>query len=109
MPRGKKELARDLPEELFTTLLEDGDVRIERIVSHGHSSPPGFWYDQDQAEWVLVLRGAARLEFDDRVLDMRPGDFVNIPAHKKHRVAWTTPDEPTIWLAVHYGGGESGN
>ena len=110
MPRGKKELAEQIiPEELFTTLLEDGDVRIERIVSHGHSSPPGFWYDQDQAEWVLVLRGAARLEFDDRVLDMRPGDFVNIPAHQKHRVAWTTPDEPTIWLAVHYGGGESGN
>ncbi|MEI8071355.1 MAG: cupin domain-containing protein [Planctomycetota bacterium] len=110
MPRGKKELAEQIiPEELFATLLEDSDVRIERIVSHGHSSPPGFWYDQDQAEWVLVLRGAARLEFDDRVLDMRPGDFVNIPAHQKHRVAWTTPDEPTIWLAVHYGGGESGN
>jgi cupin 2 domain-containing protein len=97
------ELPRDLPEELFTTLLEASDVRIERIVSHGHCSPDGFWYDQDQAEWVLVLKGAARLEFEDRLLEMRPGDFVNIPAHKKHRVAWTTPDEPTIWLAVHYG------
>ena len=96
-------LPQNLPEELFTTLLEASDVRIERIVSHGHSSPEGFWYDQDQAEWVLVLQGAARLQFEDRVLEMRPGDFVNIPAHQKHRVAWTTLDEPTIWLAVHYG------
>ena len=96
-------LPQNLPEELTTTLQEAPGVRIERIVSHGHSSPEGFWYDQDQAEWVLVLNGAARLEFEDRLLEMRPGDFVNIPAHKKHRVAWTTPDEPTIWLAVHYG------
>jgi len=97
------DLPSKLPEELFTTLLEASDVRIERIVSHGHSSPEGFWYDQDQAEWVLVLKGAARLQFEDRVLEMRPGDFVNLPAHQKHRVAWTTPGEPTIWLAVHYG------
>jgi cupin 2 domain-containing protein len=54
---------------------------------------------------VIVLKGAARLEFEDGTLEMRPGDYVNIPAHKKHRVAWTTPDEPTIWLAVHYAGG----
>ncbi len=52
-----------------------------------------------------MLKGAARLEFEDGTLEMRPGDYVNIPAHKKHRVAWTTPDEPTIWLAVHYAGG----
>ncbi len=97
------DLPAALPEELFTTLLQAPDIRIERIVSHGHSSLPGFWYDQDQAEWVLVLQGAARLQFEDRVLEMRPGDFVNIPAHQKHRVAWITPDEPTIWLAVHYG------
>ena len=93
----------NLPEEIFTTLLEASDVRIERIVSHGQCSRDGFWYDQDQAEWVLVLRGAARLQFEGRLLEMRPGDFVNIPAHQKHRVAWTPPDEPTIWLAVHYG------
>ena len=96
-------IPEELPEELTTVLRAGEGVRIERIVSHGHSSPPGFWYDQDQAEWVLVLQGAARLQFEDRVLEMRPGDFVNIPAHQKHRVAWTTPDEPTIWLAVHYG------
>jgi len=89
--------------ELFTTLLEAADVRIERIVSHGHASPEGFWYDQDQHEWVVVLKGAARLRFEDETVEMRPGDFVNIPAHRKHRVEWTTPDEPTIWLTVFHG------
>jgi cupin 2 domain-containing protein len=91
-----------LPTELVTTLLEAADVRIERIVSHGHASPDGFWYDQDRNEWVLVLTGAAKLRFEDETLEIGPGDFVNIPAQKKHRVEWTTPDEPTVWLAVHY-------
>ncbi len=95
-------LSRDLPEELFTTLLRAPGVRVERIVSHGHQSPDGFWYDQPTNEWVLVLQGAARLEFEDRLVDMSPGDYINIPAHQKHRVAWTRPDEPTIWLAVFY-------
>ena len=91
-----------LPDELFTTLLDAADVRIERIVSHGHASPEGFWYDQDRHEWVVLLKGAARLRFEDDVLEMQPGSFIHIPAHRKHRVEWTTPDEPTIWLAVHY-------
>ena len=77
-------------------------VRIERIISHGHVSPEEFWYDQDQHEWVVVRKGAARLRFEDRMVEMKPGDFINIPAHKRHRVECTTPDEPTIWLAVHY-------
>jgi cupin 2 domain-containing protein len=98
------DLPSSLSEELFTTLLQAPDIRIERIVSHSHRSPDGFWYDQPTNEWVLVLQGAARLEFEDRVVEMSPGDCINIPAHKKHRVAWTTPDEPTIWLAVHYQG-----
>jgi cupin 2 domain-containing protein len=97
------DLPTHLPDELFTTLLESASVRIERIVSHGHASPAGFWYDQDQHEWVIVLKGAARLRFEDRIVEMKPGNFINIPAHQKHRVEWTTPDEPTIWLAVHYG------
>ena len=92
----------NLPDELLTTLLEAASVRIERIVSHGHTSPDGFWYDQDNHEWVIVLQGAARLRFEDSIVEMKPGDFLNIPAHKKHRVEWTTPDEPTIWLAVFY-------
>ena len=71
-----------LPDELVTTLLEAADVRIERIVSHGHASPEGFWYDQQQNEWVVLLTGAARLRFEDETVDMKPGDFVNIPAHK---------------------------
>lgn len=96
------DLPPNLPTELFTTLLEAADVRIERIVSHGHASASDFWYDQPQHEWVIVLKGAARLQFEDEIVEMKTGDFVNIPAHKRHRVAWTTPDEATIWLAVHY-------
>jgi len=96
------DLPARLPDELIGTLLETANVRIERIVSHGHASPEGFWYDQDQHEWVVVLKGAARLRFVDGTVEMKPGDAVNIPAHKKHRVEWTTPDEPTVWLAVHY-------
>lgn len=66
----------------LTTLLEAANVRIERIVSHGHASPEGFWYDQEQHEWVIVLKGAARLRFEDGIVEMMPGDFINIPAHK---------------------------
>ena len=96
-------LPQNLPEELTTTLQEAPGVRIERIVSHGHQSPAGFWYDKPTGEWVVVLKGAARIELGDRAVEMKPGDYLDIPAHTKHRVAWTTPDEPTIWLAVHYG------
>ena len=93
-----------LPGELCTTLLDAANVRIERIVSHGYASPEGFWYDQDQHEWVVVLKGEARLRFqdDEQPVAMKPGDFMNIPAHKRHRVEWTTPDVPTVWLAVFY-------
>jgi cupin 2 domain-containing protein len=100
------ELPPNLPDELFTTLLDRSNVRIEQIVSHGHASPKDFWYDQEQSEWVIVLKGAARLQFEDGLVEMKVGDFINIPAHRKHRVEWTTPDEPTIWLAVLYGGGK---
>ena len=98
------DLPQQLPDELFTTLLEAANVRVERIVSLGHTSPDGFWFDQDQHEWVIVLKGAARLRFEgeEQPVEMKPGDFVNIPAHKKHRVEWTMPNEPTIWLAVFY-------
>lgn len=92
----------NLPDELMETLLQTDSVRIERIVSQGHTSREGFWYDQDQSEWVVVLKGAAKLRFEDEVIDMKPGDFINIPAHRKHQVEWTSPDEATIWLAVHY-------
>ncbi len=95
-------LPTSIPIELIHVLAASHPVRIERIVSHGHSSPDGFWYDQEEHEWVIVLKGAARLQFEDTAVDMKPGDFVNIPAHKRHRVDWTTSDEPTIWLAVFF-------
>lgn len=97
------DLPENLPEELFTILLQTTGIRIERIVSQGHPSPDGFWYDQPTGEWVIVLKGAATIELEDRTVEMGPGDYIDIPAHTKHRVAWTTPDGPTIWLAVHYG------
>ena len=99
-----EEFPAEVPEEVFETLLSADGVRIERIVSFGHASPEGFWYDQDDNEWVMVLRGAARLEFEGReeALDLRAGDYVNIPAGVRHRVDWTTPEEPTLWLAVWY-------
>jgi cupin 2 domain-containing protein len=90
------------PTEIVQTLAESANVRIERIVSEGHTSPAEGWYDQDKAEWVLLVHGAARLEFENSLLELKPGDYVNIPAHCKHRVAWTTPDEQTFWLAVFY-------
>jgi len=94
------------PEELIEQLAAEdaaSPVRIERIVSHGHVTPDGEWYDQDQDEWVLVLQGAARLSFEDRPdLALTAGEYVNIPAHVRHRVSWTRPDTPTVWLAVFY-------
>ncbi|MCP4857087.1 MAG: cupin domain-containing protein [Fuerstiella sp.] len=92
-----------MPEELIEVLAENKHVRIEKIVSCGHCSPAGFWYDQAEHEWVAVLKGEAELLFEgSEPIKLRPGDFINIPAHSKHRVIWTTPDEPTIWLAVYY-------
>lgn len=101
-------LLRDLPDakggEAIDTLLETPGLRIERIVSHGQASPPGFWYDQAEAEWVLLLAGAARLRFADEAEErlMLPGDHLYIAAHRRHRVEWTDPAAPTVWLAVHY-------
>ena len=93
-----------LPEELVQEIVSAGPVRIERIVSRGHASPPGFWYDQDRREWVAVLAGRARLRFagGDRVVEMGPGDHVLIEAHQRHRVEWTAADQDTVWLAVFF-------
>jgi len=93
-----------LPEERFEELIRGGQFRLERIISIGHVTPAGQWYDQDDDEWVLVLRGAAQLQFDGEPepLPLRPGDFVLIPARCRHRVEWTDPSERTIWLALHF-------
>ncbi|MBS1155138.1 MAG: cupin protein [Proteobacteria bacterium] len=90
--------------ETFDELLRSDKVRIERIVSTGQSSPPGFWYDQPQGEWVVVLSGAARLRLaePDQIIELKAGDYLNIPPHVRHRVEWTDPAQPTVWLAVHY-------
>lgn len=96
-------LPSDLPEELVEPLAASKHVRIERIVSKGHRSPVGFWYDQPQNEWVLLLNGSASLEFEGEApLDMRPGSAVLIPAHRRHRVNHTSAQEHTVWLAVHF-------
>lgn len=99
-----EQLPDSLPDELIEVLAESHSVRIERIISTGHRSPEDFWYDQDEHEWVAVLKGEARLLFegDEQPVLMKPGDFISIPAHRKHRVEWTTPAEPTVWLAVFY-------
>lgn len=92
-----------LPKELVEVVVKNRHVCIERIVSTGHASPEGFWYDQIEHEWVVVLKGEARLRFENgESIHMTTGDHLHIPAHDKHRVEWTTPDEPTVWLAVFY-------
>ncbi|WP_442754252.1 cupin domain-containing protein [Methylocystis sp. JAN1] len=92
-----------LAEEEITTLAEFPGARIERIVSTGQASPPGFWYDQEQAEWVVLLSGSAGLLFEGEAAPriLHPGDYVEIPAHARHRVEWTGAEGPTVWLAVH--------
>jgi len=102
MPNVLSDLPQSLPEELIEVLAESPHVRIERIVSTGHTSPPGFWYDQHEAEWVVLLSGAATLEFERESHSLTRGDHLLIPPHRKHRVSWTTPDEPTVWLAVFF-------
>jgi cupin 2 domain-containing protein len=93
-----------LPEEAVAVLARGRGMRIERIVSKGHCSPPGFWYDQSDDEWVVVLKGEARLRFekDDRIVHLAEGGYVNIRAHEKHRVEWTAGHTETIWLVVFY-------
>ena len=101
-------LVRDLPshslaEEATQTLFERPGLRIERIVSTGHATPEGRWYDQDSDEWVLVVSGNARLRLEGEAQDreLGEGDFVFLPAHCRHRVAWTQRQPPTVWLAIH--------
>jgi cupin 2 domain-containing protein len=92
-------------EEEILELAAGVGTRIERIVSCGHASPPGFWYDQETTEFVALLQGEAALEFaGGRSLRLRAGDHLTIPAHARHRVAWTSSDPPSVWLAVHYRG-----
>jgi cupin 2 domain-containing protein len=98
-----KNIPQNLPDERFETLVKTDNIHIERIISKGHTSPEKGWYDQDQNEWVLVLKGAARLSFEDgNEVSMGSGDSLEIPAHVKHKVVWTDPDEETVWVGVRY-------
>lgn len=94
-----------IPSEIVEVVANSEHVRIERILSGGQKSPDDFWYDQDENEWVIVLQGAARIEFEDpqRTLSLSPGDHLMIAAHQRHRIDWTCPDSVTIWLAVFFG------
>jgi cupin 2 domain-containing protein len=94
-----------LADEALEVLAETSNVRIERIVSLGHASPEGVWYDQPQTEFVVLITGEAHVEFEgeSQPRELKPGDYLAIPAHCRHRVAWTTSDEPSVWLAVHFG------
>ena len=95
-----------LKEELLEILLAAKGFRLERIVSKGHATPPGDWYDQDAGEWVILLKGGAGLRFEgeEDMRVMKPGDYLLIPPHSRHRVEWTAAGETTVWLAFHYGG-----
>lgn len=113
------QLPKDLSAEVFDTLSQGTNVRIERIVSLGHQTPDKSWYDQSEHEWIILLKGEAGILFANssaspdssdcshspdspKLTTLSPGDYINIPAHTKHRVEWTDADNPTIWLAIHY-------
>lgn len=92
-----------IPEELFENLLVRKNFKIERIISHGHNTPTGEWYEPASDEWVLLLQGEAMLGYEDGgTFTMQAGDYVFIPAPTRHRVEWTQPDTKTIWLAIHF-------
>jgi len=98
---------KEVTEEVFEKLLSTSCFTLERIVSTGQSTSPGQWYDQTQDEWVILLSGSAELSFETEKTEkavqvLRPGDYIHIPAHQRHRVEWTDSSQPTVWLALHY-------
>lgn len=94
----------DLSNEIFEGIVQTSHVRIERIISQGHASPEVGWYDQDENEWVIVLEGSGSILFENgRQVVLKKGDYLNIPAHSKHKVLGTDKEVVTIWLAVFYG------
>jgi len=98
-----KDLPENLHDEVFQVIAENSNVKIEKIISNGQSSPPNFWYNQERNEFVVLLKGSAELLFEnDEHVKMLPGDYIIIPSHKKHRVERTSETEETIWLAIHY-------
>lgn len=96
------EISYDKNEEKFFEIFKNETIKIEKIVSNGQKSPENFWYEQEKSEFILVLEGFAILEFEDRIVELKKGDCLNIKAMEKHRVRFTSIDEPTIWFAVFY-------
>lgn len=98
------QLSDSMPHEMIEALAQGENFRLERIVSLGHTTPPGQWYDQDADEWVVLLSGSARLLFEDgkEYRNLKPGDWLLIQAHHRHRVEWTDQNCHTLWLALHF-------
>lgn len=94
----------DLTQEAFEEIIRNKSFKLERIISKGHATPEGEWYDQDKNEWVMLLKGSAGLfiEGEKEARTLQPGDYMYIHAHVRHRVEWTDPEEETIWLALHF-------
>ncbi|MBN1382846.1 MAG: cupin domain-containing protein [Deltaproteobacteria bacterium] len=94
----------ELSNELTECILQEKTFKIKRIISRGHASPEGFWYNQDDHEWVVLLKGSAGLRFENKVetVILNVGDYIHIPAHCRHRVEWTDARHETLWLAIHY-------
>lgn len=92
----------DKSEERFLQIFKNDKIRVEKIVSNGQKSPENFWYEQKESEYILLLSGFAILEFEDFEIELKKGDCLNIEAFKKHRVKFTSEDEPTIWFALFY-------
>lgn len=97
-----KNIIVDKNKEQFFDLIKNDNIRIEKIVSNAQSSPIDFWYKQEEHEFVLLLKGNAILEFENREVELKEGDYINIEAMTKHRVKFTSKEEPTIWLAIFY-------
>lgn len=97
-------MPQNLANELIEVLIRGNEFKVERIVSKGHSTPTGEWYDQEMDEWVMVLKGSAglRIEGKRKIRELGPGDYVHLSAHQKHRVEWTDENVETIWLAIYY-------
>ena len=98
------EIPDSMSGEIFEILLRNEHFKLERIISSGQASPPGEWFDQEMNEWVILLSGNARLLFEGETdaYMMRPGDYIHIPAHRRHRVEWTDPKQKTVWLGLHF-------
>jgi len=90
-------------EEIFKTLFKGSNIKIEQIISSGQVSPAEGWYDQQENEWVLLLEGTAKLEFENnRIKTLKKGDYLMIPTHCRHKVIYTSTEPKCIWLAVFF-------